>query len=475
MNRDTPSALRFSSSILHPFRLPSSVLLSLSSVLRPPSSVLLTLLFVLFAAWAARAQPSFTNATRKVFRDRVDPHWLTGNTRFWYRVDLADNGREFVLVDAVAGHRGPAFDHERMAKALGEASGKTVTASKLPIESLKFSDDAKSVTLTTPDGNWECDLDSYQLRKATVEEKKEETPEARPAPPRRRRGGGRGRPPPRGIRSPDGAWEALVRGPNLYLREVKTGSERQLTYDANPTDSYARDVQRNRAIEMEYGAAESETPVPDVSWAPDSRRFVAMRTKAGTQRTVYEVESSPEDQLQPKLQSYPYLKPGDDVPIRKPHLFEVEGCKEIPISDTLYLNPWSIEGLRWNSNSAEFTFEFNQRGHQVFRILGVNATNGQVRTIVDEPSPTFFCYSCKFFAEYLDEKEIIWMSERDGWNHLYLYDATTGTVKNQITKGQWVVRGVEKVDKEKRVIWFRAGGIRAGPGSLLCSVLPGEF
>ena len=52
------------------------------------------------------------------------------------------------------------------------------------------------------------------------------------------------------------------------------------------------------------------------------------------------------------------------------------------------------------------------------------------------------------------------MSERDGWNHLYLYDAAKGKVKNQITRGRWVVRGVDRVDPETRQIWFRAGAIR---------------
>ena len=54
------------------------------------------------------------------------------------------------------------------------------------------------------------------------------------------------------------------------------------------------------------------------------------------------------------------------------------------------------------------------------------------------------------------------MSERDGWNHLYLFDAATGRLKNQVTKGEWVVRGVDRVDEEKRQVWFRAGGIRPG-------------
>lgn len=441
------------------------------SILLPPVASTLRLAAVAFCALllgaiTADAQPNHTNSTRKVFRDRVEPHWLEGNNRFWYRVDLPNDAREFVLVDAVQGRRAPAFDHERLAKALSEQTSKQVSAATLPIESLKFSGDAKTVTLTTADGSWECDLESYQLKKVLSEPKQKENVDAadqgRMPPPRRSRGRNRGRS-LTGIRSPDGAWEVVVRGHNLFLRDVKAGTEKQLTFDANPTDSYARDVERDRAIEMEYDAAAPETPMPDVYWAPDSLRFVALRTKAGTQRTVYEVESSPEDQLQPKLQSYPYLKPGDDVPVRKPHLFAVNGCKEIPVSDALFLNPWSIGNIRWSTNSAEFTFEFNQRGHQVFRILGVDALTGRVRTIVDEQSPTFFCYSSKFFAEYLDDtKEIIWMSERDGWNHLYLYDSATGQVKNQLTKGEWVVRGVEKVDREKRVIWFRAGGIRPG-------------
>jgi hypothetical protein len=54
------------------------------------------------------------------------------------------------------------------------------------------------------------------------------------------------------------------------------------------------------------------------------------------------------------------------------------------------------------------------------------------------------------------------MSERDGWNHLYRVDARTGAVKNQVTRGPWLVRGVDRVDERARQIWFRAGGIRPG-------------
>ena len=108
-------------------------------------------------------------------------------------------------------------------------------------------------------------------------------------------------------------------------------------------------------------------------------------------------------------------------------------------------------------------FLYNQRGHQILRVIAVDAATGKVQTIVDEQSPTFIDYSGKSFFNYLDDSgEIIWMSERDGWNHLYLYDAKTGSVKNQITKGEWVVRSVDKVDEKKRQIYFYAGGIRPG-------------
>jgi dipeptidyl aminopeptidase/acylaminoacyl peptidase len=141
----------------------------------------------------------------------------------------------------------------------------------------------------------------------------------------------------------------------------------------------------------------------------------------------------------------------------------VETGREVPIDGKLFPNPWSISEVRFGPDSSRFTFLYNQRGHQVLRIIAVDAGTGEARGIVDEEQKTFIDYAGKRFTEYLDDTgEIVWMSERDGWNHLYLYDAQSGQVKQQITKGDWVVRGVERVDKEKRQVWFRAGGIRPG-------------
>ncbi|HEY3819209.1 MAG TPA: DPP IV N-terminal domain-containing protein [Polyangiaceae bacterium] len=247
---------------------------------------------------------------------------------------------------------------------------------------------------------------------------------------------------PRGIASPDGHRLAFVKDHNVYLRDARTRTAVALSHDGTADDSYAEG---------------------DLAWSPDSTRIVAMRTKKGDTRKVYLVESSPHDQLQPKLDSYDYLKPGDRIPVQKPHLFDVTARASIPLSDSLYPQPWSISEVRWSSDSKHFSFLYNQRGHQMLRVVSVDARSGEARAIVDEQSKTFIDYSGKLLYRRLDDThEILWMSERDGYNHLYLYDADTGAVKNQITRGEWVVRSVESVDEKQRQIWFFAGGVRPG-------------
>jgi dipeptidyl-peptidase 4 len=252
-------------------------------------------------------------------------------------------------------------------------------------------------------------------------------------------------PPPRKTRadndSPDGRWTAFFKDSNLHVRNLQTSEESSLSTDGSADDEYSGQVW----------------------WSPDSTKLVALRTKKGDDRKVYYVESAPKDQLQPKLHSYDYLKPGDRIPIVKPQLFQVSSRQHVPINDELFPNPWSITELRWSADSKRFTFLYNQRGHQLLRVVAVDAESGRARVIVEERSPTFIDYADKLFLHQLDPtRELIWMSERDGWNHLYLYDSETGALKNQITKGQWVVRAVDRVDPEQRQMWFRAGGIQAG-------------
>ena len=471
----------------------------------------------------------------KVFRARVEPHWFDEGKRFWYRNELADRGREFVLVDAESGTREPAFDHQRLAEMLQEAGVDRAQADRLPIEALEFQSAENAVLFRAGGKGWRCDLSTYELAEREVAQSDDDSlvaqrPEVGPRASTRtgpetsltfvnrtrgevelfwldgngdrqsygklaagdeheqhtyaghvwlvvnergrslavfeateapsnaiitgratrgaRQGGerpddesGQGDGPrrriaPRGV-SPNGRWRAFIRDTNVWLADQENDEEFPLSDDGTEADAYT-----NRFY-----------------WSPDSTRLVALRTKDAPPRMISFVESSPRDQVQPKLHTFEYRKPGDDISLTRPRLFHVTERKPIPISEELFPNPWSISQLRWDADSSRFLFLYNQRGHQVLRIIAVDAS-GVASKIVDENSPTFLDYNGKLFLRFLDDAgDIVWMSERDGWNHLYLYDARTGQVKNQITSGPWVVRGVDRVDEQARQIWFRAGGI----------------
>ena len=206
-------------------------------------------------------------------------------------------------------------------------------------------------------------------------------------------------------------------------------------------------------------------------WSPDSSRIAAYRVKPGYRRLVHYVESSPEDQLQPKHATFLYTKPGDVLDLERPTLFHVASKTQMVVSDELFPNPYDLSSLVWRKDSRGVTFEYNQRGHAVYRVIEVDAATGKARAVISEEPKTFFYYNQanhtrsagKRFRDDIDDgKEVIWMSERDGWNHFYLIDGATGAVRNQITKGEWAVRGVARVDHEQRQIYFSAGGMYPG-------------
>ncbi len=223
-------------------------------------------------------------------------------------------------------------------------------------------------------------------------------------------------------------------------------------------------LENNEASKLELPAEDKTRCSGPVQWSPDSRHVVFMRQHEIPGRKISIVQSSPADQLQPRVQTLNYLKPGDELPRPRPVLVRVAERRAMIPHNALFPNPFA-EGpdldVRWSENGDEFYFNYNQRGHQLYRILAVNATTGAVRTVVEETSKTFIDYTNKTYREWLKGMgELLWTSERDGWCHLWLYDAATGQPKLQVTKGPWVVRKVEHVDAVKRQVWFMAGGVR---------------
>jgi len=363
-------------------------------------------------------------------------NWIDNTGRFWYRKVIKD-GKEFVLVDAERATKQPAFDHEKLSASLSKAANKQYSAKNLPFNTFTFINNQTSIRFEADSVQWICDLNTYLCTKGGPV-----APSTIPQRGQPQRGQPQRGTPPTEQRSPDGKLNTYVKNFNLFIREADTNKEYQLSYDGSEGNYYS---------------------LSSVSWSPDSKKIAAYRTTPGYQRLVHYVESSPTDQLQPKHTTMVYAKPGDVLDFDVPVLFQMDTKKQITINNELFPNAYSNGRIQWWRDSRAFTFEYNQRGHQVYRIIEVDANTGTPRAIVNEECKTFFEYSGKRYRyDINDGREIIWMSERDGWNHLYLYDGLTGRVKNQITKGEWVVRGVDRVDVKNRQIYFRASGMYHG-------------
>lgn len=243
-------------------------------------------------------------------------------------------------------------------------------------------------------------------------------------------------PPKRARRnSPDGRYQAFVRDHGLWLRDLKKGEESLLEAGA-PDDHFT-----NRYV-----------------WSDDSKYLLAVKVVPEEKNEVSWIESSPSDRVQPRVHRRQYLKPGNRIAHPRPRLFDVERKESTPLDDALFSNPWSIQRLEYWEATGEFTFLYNQRGHQVYRWLAVRPEIGDVRTLVEEVSVTFVDYPNKTYAHRFSDGDLLWMSERSGWNHLYSVDSTSGE-SAPITQGEWVVRGVDRIDEETGTIWFRAMGV----------------
>ncbi|QEG41118.1 Prolyl tripeptidyl peptidase precursor [Roseimaritima ulvae] len=199
-----------------------------------------------------------------------------------------------------------------------------------------------------------------------------------------------------------------------------------------------------------------------IYWSPDSKYCVLLRTQRADRRQVTMVDSAPDDQLQPRVEQFGYTKPGDPLDQTQLYLCDLTDASLKRIDATLFENPFSLNRFEWKPDASAFRFIYNQRGHQRLSVIEVDRQSAEARVVVENSSPTFVDYAGKQYAHLLDDcDELIWMSERDGWNHLYLIDQATGKTIRQLTQGEWVVRGVERVDPQQRAVWVTAGGYYA--------------
>lgn len=423
-----------------------------------PRRRLLPLVLVLFLAPAAAAQPvphaperltaeDYARAERMLATNLNDLvrgvplglEWLDA-THVWYRSRTAE-GHVFVLVDAAAGVRQLAFDHERLAQALSAALDTTLQPFALPAQ-LRLAADRRSVRLERGRTTWVCDLERYACEP-------EEVPFERAR---------------HAVASPDGRLLAFRRDDDLWVQDTETGEEIRLTTDGAPHYGYATDSEGWR-----------RSPRPALAWSPDGRRIFTHRLD---EREVGEMPLWRTQVGRPQLITYRYALPGDSiVPMYERVIVDVAARTVTPVqappdhqrtsSCCGMLRGDALGDVEWSADGARVAYVSTSRDYSTVTLRLVDPDTGAVRDVLSETLEPYFESSSGGRAVpnwrvLHDRGLVLWHSPRDGWHHLYRYDLATGEPRGRLTEGAWNVVDVLHVDEAGGYVYFTGVGREAG-------------
>jgi dipeptidyl-peptidase 4 len=371
----------------------------------------------------------------------VRPTWVENN-RFWYRTTVP-NGSAFFLVDAARRSRVSAFDQARLAAALSAATGGRYSESQLPFQGFEMAKDSRSITVTVQRRQWSCDLQTYSCAaRDTVRSSL--------------------RAPANSSTSPDGKHAAFTRDFNLWVRDLTTGEESRLTTDGVREFGYATD---------NAGWVHSDNPV--LTWSPDSRRIATFQHDG---RGVRDMVMATTNVGVPRAEIWKYPLPGDSVIFRIHRVVIDVPTKTVvrlkmppdqhrsTVSDHVNCGG-EICDVQWYPDGSHLAFISSSRDHKQAWMRVANAATGEVRTLFEETSTTQVGDASlpeNLWRVLPASNELIWWSQRDNWIHLYLYDLTSGRLKNRITTGDGNVMNVLRVDERARQLWFMGQGREAG-------------
>ncbi len=392
------------------------------------------------AARYARAEALLPQHQKElVHTPRVTPRWIGDTETFWYRVSTAEGAR-FVRVDAEAGTQRPAFDHERIARALGDVLHEDVDPARLPFLSVDLLHDG-AVRVVVGERRIEVDLDTYAVT-VLGPAHRGETP------------------------SPDGRWAVGMRDHNLYLRDTATDAERQLTTDGVEAYDYAAMTDSSAGLVMQENLGFTRPPL--VVWSPDSTRFVTHRLDQRYVGLMHLLRSAPPGGGRPKPLAYRYAVVGDEnVPTTEFFVFEAATDEATLAECEPVLAPLvpavAYDFLWWSADGAAVHFLSSDRGDHTVRLHELDPGSGKVTALVEETSTSHILFGPQqqdSNIRVLSTGDVLWWSQRSGYGHLYRY-GRDGSVTT-LTSGDWSVRHVVSIDEDARRVVFTGGGREPG-------------
>ncbi len=374
----------------------------------------------------------------------IEYQWIGVGDTFYYRSQSAE-GTRYLLVQSATGRKTPLFDHQSMAAGLSQALHIPVDARSLPISRLTRLDRDR-YEVAANGKTLHCDLSA---KTCDEQRKAGEDPTAMPAPNRR--------------------YAVFSRDYNLWLRDTSSGQERALISDGVRGWSYGRlpessvsEVSRRRSGDLRAVGA---------LWSPDGRRFVSYRLDERHVSELALVQNVPEDgSFRPKLHTYRYELVGEKPSEAAYFIYDVEQNKRIDVSyravpATLQVT-LSKGYLWWSADGSKLYLVDSPATEPFVRLVEIDPDTGAARLMMEERADTTY-FPNAFFAGtpsifVLRNGDVIWFSERSGWGHLYRYDGRTGKLKNAVTRGEWLVRDVQRIDERTGCIYLSGSGRERG-------------
>ncbi len=374
-----------------------------------------------------------------VYNSGVRPSWLPAD-RFWYRVNTVAGAR-FVLVDPAKKTRTDAFDQARLAAALSKAANTTYSADSLPFATFEYTEDGRSITFAIRNKRWTCTSDGTACVPAAGAEQRMNRNE---------------------IVSPDGKLAAFRRDNNLWVKDVATGKETQLTTDGIEDFGYAT----NNA-----GWTMSDRPV--LLWSPDSKKIATFQHDSRGTGEMYVVTTKVGH---PELKQWKYPLPGDSLIFRISRvIINADGSGMVRLQmppdahrstlcDHVVCSGDTWSDVQWKPDGTQLAFVSSSRDHKDATLRVADAATGAVRTVLTEHQNTYYESGVDGISWRVlwNSNEVLWYSERDDWGNLYLYDLATGKLKNQVTRGPGLVLDVVRLDEPNRTVYFTGAGREAG-------------
>ncbi|WP_193105911.1 DPP IV N-terminal domain-containing protein [Brachybacterium sp. FME24] len=383
------------------------------------------------------------------YRDRlvpqaaVVPQWSDEGATFRYR-----SGTRHVQVDPAAGTRRDAFDHERLAAALSQASGHAVEADDLPLTSVEYEipdRDPEVIRFSAFDARWE-----WSDRTATCTQMEDGPPAG-----------------PGEVESPDRAWVAFRRDGNVWVRSRDGQQEFALTDDAEPHWDYGGLLDAATTVKLPLLGLDS---VLVAAWSPDSTRLITHRIdQRGLPEQVL-VEAAPPAGGPPVAHRIRYPMPGDEAQATMTwHVLDIRTGQNLAASGEpeVLTSPYALDRRWWSGAQGDAVHVLHQsRDGRTLELRRLDPVTGAMTTLITETGCTRVDPSPYLHAppvlRILGSGEILWWSQRDGWGHLYRY-SSGGELLGRITEGQWLVRRVLRVDEERAQVWFLANGLHEDP------------